>query len=117
MLSPSIWREVYERLRSPHGERYAAEITELNDRYPADYVWLDGRRQYSDALPHPSESEMADYHDFGHLWTPEALADFTPRYQTYLAAESAKPAQPVPPADVVRVQTFIFKFPSENAPE
>ena len=89
----TIWREIYERLRSPNGARYAAEIVEINRRYPADYVFMNGERCYSNACSLPSAAEIEHYHDYGHLWDPAALADFLPRYQAYLSIQ--------PPSGVV----------------
>lgn len=86
-LPATIWREIFDRLRSPHGERYAAEILDINRRYSADYVFSDGQRRYTAVYPLPSAAEIEHYHDYGHLWSAEALADFCPRYQQYLALQ------------------------------
>lgn len=83
--------DVFDRYKSPHSERYVAEIKEVNSRYPSDYVYYGGTRHYtSRSHPHPSRSEIAEYNDWGHDWTADRLSDFFPRYISYLQHFSIK---------------------------
>lgn len=99
-MMSNLYRDLYTRLHSAHGVRYAVEIAAVNARYSVN----------SDALPLPAESEINDYHDWGHLWTPAALLDFLPRYKAYLQAAALIPLVVALDELIPIIETFIIQL-------
>ena len=98
--------DVFDRLRSPHGAAYLRDLTELNSRYPAEFVFIEGKRRYLPGVVHPSLAELLE--EWFHTWTAAQKAEFEPRYRAWLATVPLveQPADKIP----LSMQTFKFKF-------